>query len=181
MTKPFTFGKVGLLAVALLALLSVSCASELTQDRTIIRVPGDRFPGGRVRRSKPHELGNQLLSDVITLVDQTVDGKTVKVPTIFNDVAEASMRLAVEESRISELSTTPSVVNDITLTRYHVTFSRADGRNTPGVDVPYGFDGGLTFTVAARAPQAAGSNRGSTLDEAGATAAKSSGRAAARA
>ena len=26
-------------------------------------------------------------------------------------------------------------------------YIRADGRNTPGVDVPYGFDGALTATV----------------------------------
>jgi hypothetical protein len=31
--------------------------------------------------------------------------------------------------------------------RYHVVFVRADGRNTPGVDVPYPFDGGMTVTV----------------------------------
>jgi hypothetical protein len=28
-----------------------------------------------------------------------------------------------------------------------VVFRRSDGRNTQGVDVPYAFDGGLTFTV----------------------------------
>ena len=28
------------------------------------------------------------------------------------------------------------------MTRYRVEFRRTDGRNTPGVDVPYGFDGG---------------------------------------
>jgi hypothetical protein len=28
-----------------------------------------------------------------------------------------------------------------------VQFIRADGRNTPGVDVPYPFDGGMTATV----------------------------------
>ena len=26
-------------------------------------------------------------------------------------------------------------------------FIRADGRNTPGVDVPYGFDGAFTLTI----------------------------------
>ena len=26
-------------------------------------------------------------------------------------------------------------------------FIRSDGRNTPGVDVPFGFDGGVTLTV----------------------------------
>jgi hypothetical protein len=38
-------------------------------------------------------------------------------------------------------------VNAITITRYHVDYIRADGRNTPGVDVPYGFDGAVTVTV----------------------------------
>jgi hypothetical protein len=32
----------------------------------------------------------------------------------------------------------------VTLSRYHITFRRADGRNTPGVDVPHAVDGGVT-------------------------------------
>jgi hypothetical protein len=35
----------------------------------------------------------------------------------------------------------------VTFTRYHIEYRRADGRNTPGVDVPYAFDSGQTFTV----------------------------------
>ena len=31
-------------------------------------------------------------------------------------------------------------------------FIRADGRNTPGVDVPYGFDGAFTATVSGGEP-----------------------------
>jgi hypothetical protein len=42
--------------------------------------------------------------------------------------------------------TTPTSTNAITVTRYHVDFTRSDGRNTQGVDVPYGFDGGATGT-----------------------------------
>jgi hypothetical protein len=41
----------------------------------------------------------------------------------------------------------PSSNNAITVRRYRVVFRRADGRNVPGVDVPYPFDGGLSFTV----------------------------------
>ena len=41
----------------------------------------------------------------------------------------------------------PSSVNRITVHRYRVVFKRSDGRNTPGVDVPYAFDGAVTFTV----------------------------------
>jgi hypothetical protein len=41
----------------------------------------------------------------------------------------------------------PSSNNDVTITRYRVTYRRADGRNTPGVDVPYPFDGATTATI----------------------------------
>lgn len=42
----------------------------------------------------------------------------------------------------------PTQVNSITVNQYHVEYVRADGRNVPGVDVPFPFDGGLTLTVA---------------------------------
>ena len=35
----------------------------------------------------------------------------------------------------------------MTITRYRVVYRRTDGRNTPGVDVPYPFDGAVTGTV----------------------------------
>jgi hypothetical protein len=41
----------------------------------------------------------------------------------------------------------PTFLNDVTITSYRVTYTRSDGHNTPGVDVPYPFDGGTTFIV----------------------------------
>ena len=41
----------------------------------------------------------------------------------------------------------PSPNNEVTVTRYRVTYRRSDGRNTPGVDVPYAFDGAATGTI----------------------------------
>ncbi len=41
----------------------------------------------------------------------------------------------------------PSPNNEVTINRYRVVFRRSDGRNTPGVDVPYGFDGAATGTI----------------------------------
>ena len=35
----------------------------------------------------------------------------------------------------------------MTINRYHVDYTRADGLNTPGVDVPYAFDGAVTGTI----------------------------------
>jgi hypothetical protein len=46
-----------------------------------------------------------------------------------------------------DINTTASTNNVVTFTRYRVTYRRADGRNVPGLDVPYAFDGAATFTV----------------------------------
>ena len=43
----------------------------------------------------------------------------------------------------------PSTNNAVTISRFHVEYVRADGRNTPGVDVPYPFDNAVTGTVTA--------------------------------
>ena len=83
-----------------------------------------------------------LLSDVQTLVDQTIGGVTVKVPTVFNDSATAAIQAIAKNP-----AATATEINTITLTRYRVAFFRTDGRNTPGVDVPYGFDGGLGISI----------------------------------
>ncbi len=40
-----------------------------------------------------------------------------------------------------------SQYNDILLTRYLVSFTRTDGRNVPGQDVPYPFEGSLSSTI----------------------------------
>lgn len=85
-----------------------------------------------------------LLSDVQTLVEQTINGATVRVPTVFNDNAQATFRV---DAKNQSVESTP--LNAVTITRYRVTFRRSDGRNTPGVDVPYGFDGGVTVTISA--------------------------------
>ena len=49
----------------------------------------------------------------------------------------------------NQSTTGPTPVNAITVSRYHVSFRRSDGRNTPGVDVPYAFDGAATVTIQA--------------------------------
>lgn len=88
-----------------------------------------------------------LNSDVETLVERTVDGETVRVPTVFNDLGRAVIRLELKDPGSTTSPTSPSPLNQITLNRYRVVFMRTDGRNAPGVDVPFGFDGAVTGTV----------------------------------
>ena len=42
----------------------------------------------------------------------------------------------------------PTPINEITVTGYEVKYRLANGRNTPGVDVPYPIRGGFTVTIA---------------------------------
>jgi hypothetical protein len=88
-----------------------------------------------------------LLSDVITVVQRQVNGQTTDVPTIFNDPARVTMRLVLKDQGVNGIVASPSPLNQITINRYRVVYRRADGRNTPGVDVPYPFDQATTFTI----------------------------------
>ena len=77
-------------------------------------------------------------SDVVTFVKRT------NSYTIFSDPGRVTMRAAMRDVTNPN---DPTSNNALTFTRYRVVYKRSDGRNTPGVDVPYAFDAGLTFTV----------------------------------
>ena len=89
-----------------------------------------------------------LISDVITNVTTPPPcTQDAPCPTIFGDSGQAIMHIALKDPGTAAAPSAASEVNSITITRYHVDYVRADGRNTPGVDVPYGFDGAVTVTV----------------------------------
>lgn len=137
-----------LAAAAVVAATSASCGSELLRTGrapvylTIVQLEA-------AKGDEPSQFVSSLLSDVQTMVEQQVGGVTVQVPTIFNDLGRATLRVELkDQSGIltgSEAVTTPT--QSVTIQRYRVNFRRADGRNTPGVDVPFGFDGGATATI----------------------------------
>ena len=80
-------------------------------------------------------LTGQLSSDVLTK------------GTVFEDRGFATLSLGLKNVGPEGTTATPTQNNIITVTRYRVDYRRADGRNTPGVDVPYGFDGATTGTI----------------------------------
>jgi hypothetical protein len=101
----------------------------------------------------PGTFGSVLSSDVVTNVQ---GAGNVRVPTIFADLGRVSMRLAMRNPGSPADPTSPSTLNEVTITRYRVTYRRSDGRNTPGVDVPWGFDGAFTVTIPAGGSGGAG-------------------------
>jgi len=65
-------------------------------------------------------------------------------PTIFSDPGSATLSVIMKDLTVS-----PSTNNRVIINRYRVEYHRADGHDTPGVDVPFPFDGAVTATVAA--------------------------------
>ena len=91
----------------------------------------------------PSQFGGFLQSDVLTK------------GSIFEDPGEVTLSLGLKDPGSSDSPTSPTTANFITITRYHVDYVRADGRNTQGVDVPYSFDGGVSVTVGGQSSTAA--------------------------
>jgi hypothetical protein len=138
----------GLAIVVASAIGLSSCASELTRTGSSPSYLVIESLLG-ARGSSPGTFAVPLFSDVQTLVQQQVDGQPVSVPIVYNDLGQVRMRAALKNPATP---TGPSSLNAITITRYHVEYRRSDGRNAPGVDVPYGFDGAATFTVQGDSP-----------------------------
>lgn len=137
----------GLLA-AVLTLASAGCGEYVRQSRSPSQIVIMSLEGSS--GADPGATGNPVLSDVIT--NRTTPAPceaTSPCPTFYNDLGEVTMSLILRDPGQPGLAASPSLINQVTITRYRVVYQRSDGRNTHGVDVPYPFDGAVTFTVPA--------------------------------
>lgn len=132
MSKPSILRSVRGVVAAIVCGLSLTSCTELAQTGsgpTYLIIQSLRSAAG----------GASLDSDVV------VGG------TAFIDLGQATIRA---EMKNATSATAPTPHNDITLTRYRVRYRRTDGQNREGIDVPYGFDGATTVTIAAGGSQA---------------------------
>jgi hypothetical protein len=151
------FWRKGLAGAAMVALGALPLVSSCTSTQTEGTASSYLIISSLSAASgaKPTDFAAVLASDVLTLVKKTDDtGATVFVPTIFEDAGQVTFRLGLKDPGSASSPSSPTTSNFITVTRYHVDFVRADGRNTPGVDVPFPFDGGMTVTVGGSAATA---------------------------
>lgn len=117
-----------------LPLLFASCSANTNGDTTstLLTVTNVQGIAGLAATQ-----GDELFADVC-------DNQGAANPncTVANDSVQVSLT-----SRPKDQLRSFGQFNDVTFNRYRVTYVRADGRNTPGVDVPYAFDGSTNFTV----------------------------------
>ena len=122
----------GLAAIA--ALAGAGCGEVARTGRSPAYLIIDAIDGA-VGGSDSPQFRSPLPSDV-----QTGGG-------VYNDLGRVTMRVGLKDPGTADSPTTPSTLNEVTISRYRVQYVRADGRNTQGVDVPYAFDGAMTMTV----------------------------------
>ena len=123
----------GLALVAALLMPSVSCTTQQNTGTSPAYLIINQLQAAR--GDAPDEMSGDLSSDVLT------------AGGVFADPATVVMELALKDPGSGNAPTKPTSMNFITVTRYHVEYIRADGRNTPGVDVPFPFDSAVTFNV----------------------------------
>ncbi len=83
-----------------------------------------------------------------TVAGGTSFGNPLTKGGIYEDNGRVTLQLAMKDVTNP---TGPTANNLITLNRYRVEFRRTDGRNTPGEEVPYAFDGAMGLTVGEQA------------------------------
>jgi hypothetical protein len=127
---------------------TVSCGDVARQGSSPVYLVIDTLTGikgGVTQGSGTTNLISDVVTNVSTPLPCTQDNPC---PTIFNDLGSVVLRAPLKDiGATAPLS--PTSNNEVTLSRYHVEYIRADGRNTPGVDVPYAFDSALTGTIPA--------------------------------
>jgi hypothetical protein len=123
------------LGVAMIAggsMVMASCHSAVTEGRSSVYLIMESLEGGELQEGDSVEFFHQLRSDVRTDGGIVEDPGLVRMRIAFKDVTNPNA---------------PTTNNFVTINRYRVEFRRADGRNVPGKDIPYAFDGASTFTV----------------------------------
>ena len=138
-----------LVLFVLLIAATASCGDVVRQGRAPVFLVIDLLQAAN--GNAPDTFFSFLLSDVQTLITAPDPcSAATPCPTFFNDPGQVTLRIVPKN--IGGTTPTPvSTNNEVTITRYHVAYRRADGRNAPGVDVPYPFDGASTGTVPASA------------------------------
>jgi hypothetical protein len=133
---------------AAVALAGTSCGDVVRSGRAPVFLVIDSLAAAK--GDDDQKFSSILLSDVITNVTTPAPCTTESpCPTVFNDPGQATLRLTPKDIGPVGAPSTPSANNEVTITRVHIKYRRADGRNVQGLDVPYEFDSAATATVPA--------------------------------
>jgi len=137
-----------LLLLAALVAASVSCGDVVRQGSSPVYLVIDLLQGIRGGPTAG-TASSTLISDVITNITSPLPcAPATPCPTIFGDSGTVTLRAPLKDIG-GATALAPTTNNEVTINRIRVEYTRADGRNTQGVDVPFAFDGAVTGTIPA--------------------------------
>jgi hypothetical protein len=145
--KAHTFNRIARAGIVGIAVAAAGCGQVSRQGRAPVQIVISSLEGAS--GAQPDKWGATLFSDVVTNVKQKVGSTETLVPTVFADNGKVVMTLVLKDPGQPGAPTATSGLNAVTFNRSRVAYRRTDGRNAPGVDVPYPFDSAVTFTVPA--------------------------------
>ena len=138
-----------LAGLALVVAGATSCGDVVRQGSSPVYLVIDTLGAIRGGSSVTQATSN-LLSDVITNATTPAPCSSANpCPTVFDDTGSVTLRAPLKDIGGGSTALTPTTNNEVTINRVTVEYVRADGRNTPGVDVPYPIDGAVTGTIPA--------------------------------
>jgi hypothetical protein len=124
--------RAALALAAAAALATAACSDKVLQGKGSSYLVVDELAAAS--GAKADTFSTVLQSDVLTKGG------------VLEDLGKMTLHIAMKDVTVTT-GTEPTANNAITVNRYHIDFVRSDGRNTPGVDVPYGVDGAVTGTI----------------------------------
>jgi hypothetical protein len=127
------FTNIVLVAAIVAAAGAGGCGEYVRRDNAPVTLVIDDLSAGE--GANPQSFFGTLRSDVQT------NG------SVFDDMGRVTMRMVLKDQGMPGFTNVPGPINRVTITRYRVSFRRSDGRNTPGVDVPFPFESAVTFSV----------------------------------
>jgi hypothetical protein len=130
-------------AAAAMIAATTSCGDVVRTGRSPVLLVVQKITGVRGSNNAATTGVVPLISDVITIVTSGGTCTTANpCPTFFNDTGIATLSMSPKN-----ISVAPTSNNQVTITRAHISYTRTDGLNRPGIDVPFEFDTAVTATV----------------------------------
>ena len=138
------------LGLAALAVATSACGDVVRDGRSPVFLVIDSLRAAPTGGFGANTFQSNLFSDVQVLITDPAPCTTASpCPTTFSDSGQVTLRIALKDIGTAAAPTAPTSNNEVTITRVRVAYRRTDGRNVPGIDVPYGFDVGSTATIPA--------------------------------
>ena len=116
------------IAVAALAAAAASCGDVVRAGRSPVFLVLDSLTAAPSGGFGAGKFGNVLFSDVIVNITTPAPCTTASpCPTFYADNGQVTLHLASKDVSLS-----PTSNNQVTITRYHVSYRRTDGRRPEG-------------------------------------------------